>query len=63
MRASLLKTRPEDLVERLKTLVEERKQLERQLADAKKQIALGGGGVQNGAAASGRRPCAASAMS
>jgi alanyl-tRNA synthetase len=42
--ASVLKTRPEDLVERLKTLVEERKTLERQLADAKKQIALGGGG-------------------
>jgi alanyl-tRNA synthetase len=49
--ASLLKTRPEDLVERLKTLVDERKQLERQLADAKKQIALGGGSAQNGAAA------------
>lgn len=48
--ASLLKTRPEDLVERLKTLVDERKQLERQLADAKKQIALGGG-ASNGAAA------------
>jgi alanyl-tRNA synthetase len=48
--ASLLKTRPEDLVERLKTLVDERKQLERQLADAKKQIALGGGAA-NGAAA------------
>ena len=44
--ASLLKTRPEDLVERLKTLVDERKQLERQLADAKKQIALGGGAAE-----------------
>jgi alanyl-tRNA synthetase len=42
--ASVLKTRPEDLVERLKVLVEERKTLERQLADAKKQLALGGGG-------------------
>ncbi len=40
--ACVLKTRPEDLVERLKTLVEERKALERQLADAKQQIALGG---------------------
>ncbi len=49
--AAVLKTRPEDLVERLKTLVEERKTLERQLADAKKQIALGGGGGANGAAA------------
>ncbi len=42
--AAVLKTRPEDVVERLKTLVEERKTLERQLAEAKKQIALGGGG-------------------
>ncbi|WP_045836663.1 alanine--tRNA ligase [Hyphomicrobium sp. 99] len=41
--ASLLKTRPEDLIERLKHLVEERKALEKQLADAKRQIALGGG--------------------
>ncbi len=43
--ASVLKTRPEDLVERVKALVEERKTLERQLADAKKQLALGGGGA------------------
>ncbi|MDQ8697172.1 alanine--tRNA ligase [Hyphomicrobium sp. LHD-15] len=49
--AAVLKTRPEDLVERLKALVDERKTLERQLADAKKQIALGGGGGANGAAA------------
>jgi alanyl-tRNA synthetase len=49
--AAVLKTRPEDLVERLKTLVEERKTLERQLSDAKKQIALGGGGGANGAVA------------
>jgi alanyl-tRNA synthetase len=42
--ASILKTRPEDLVERLKHLVEERKVLEKQLADAKRQLALGGGG-------------------
>jgi alanyl-tRNA synthetase len=39
-----LKTRPEDLVDRLKHLVEERKVLEKQLADAKRQLALGGGG-------------------
>jgi alanyl-tRNA synthetase len=45
--AGVLKTRPEDLVERLKALVDERKALERQLADAKKQIALGGGGGGN----------------
>jgi len=42
--ASVLKTRPEDLVERLKHLVEERKILEKQLADTKRQLALGGGG-------------------
>jgi alanyl-tRNA synthetase len=42
--AGVLKTRPEDLVERLKALVEERRVLEKQLADAKRQIALGGGG-------------------
>jgi alanyl-tRNA synthetase len=42
--AGVLKTRPEDLVERLKHLVEERKVLEKQLADAKRQLALGGGG-------------------
>ena len=41
--ASVLKTRPDDLVERLRALVEERRSLEKQLADAKRQIALGGG--------------------
>jgi alanyl-tRNA synthetase len=44
--AAILKTRPEDVVERLKTLLDERKSLERQLADAKRQIALGGGASQ-----------------
>ncbi|HEX5998631.1 MAG TPA: alanine--tRNA ligase-related protein, partial [Hyphomicrobiaceae bacterium] len=41
--AGLLRTRPDDVVERVKVLLDERKQLERQLADAKRQIALGGG--------------------
>jgi alanyl-tRNA synthetase len=41
--ANALRTRPEDLVERIKALVEERKTLEKQLADAKRQLALGGG--------------------
>jgi alanyl-tRNA synthetase len=50
--AGVLKTRPEDLVERLKHLVEERKVLEKQLADAKRQIALGGGATA-GAATNG----------
>ncbi len=43
--AGLLRTRPEDLIERLKAIVEEKKVLEKQLADAKRQIALGGGGT------------------
>jgi alanyl-tRNA synthetase len=46
--AAILKTRPEDVVERLRVLVEERKALEKQLADAKKQIALGGSGTAAG---------------
>jgi alanyl-tRNA synthetase len=49
--AAILKTRPEDVVERLKLVVEERKALEKQLADAKKQIALGGGTGGTGAGA------------
>ncbi len=41
--AAILKTRPDDVVERLRAIVDERKSLEKQLADAKKQLALGGG--------------------
>jgi alanyl-tRNA synthetase len=48
--ASALHVRPEDAAERVKALIEERKQLERQLADAKKQIAMGGGGKDAGPA-------------
>jgi alanyl-tRNA synthetase len=48
--ASVLHVRPEDVVDRVKALVEERKQLERQLAEAKKQLALGGGGKEGGPA-------------
>ncbi|OYW54829.1 MAG: alanine--tRNA ligase [Hyphomicrobium sp. 32-62-53] len=48
--AAILKTRPDDVVERLRAIVEERKALEKQLADAKKQMALGGGaGAGSGA--------------
>jgi alanyl-tRNA synthetase len=47
--AALLRTKPEDVVDRVKQVVEERRQLERQLTDAKRALALGGGG--NGAAA------------
>ncbi|MBA2125160.1 alanine--tRNA ligase [Hyphomicrobium methylovorum] len=51
--ASLLKTRPDDLVERIRALVDERKTLEKQLADAKKQIALGSNAGGASAAANG----------
>jgi alanyl-tRNA synthetase len=47
--SALLRTKPEDVVDRVKQVVEERRQLERQLADAKRALALGGGG--NGATA------------
>jgi alanyl-tRNA synthetase len=49
--AAALRTKPDDVVERVKALLEERKQMERQLGDAKRQLALGGGAVANGAAA------------
>ena len=45
--SGVLRTRPDDVVERVKALLEERKQLERQLADAKRQLALGGAGRRN----------------
>ena len=53
--AGVLRTRPDDVVDRVKALLDERKQLERQLADAKRQLALGGGAAQqsNGKAADG----------
>jgi alanyl-tRNA synthetase len=47
----LLRTRPEDVVGRIEALVEERRQLERQLSDAKRQLAMGGGAAANGASA------------
>jgi len=46
--AGLLKVRPEDVVDRLRTLVDERKQLERDLAEAKRKAALAGTGSGNG---------------
>ncbi|MBV1694599.1 MAG: alanine--tRNA ligase [Hyphomicrobiales bacterium] len=48
--AGLLRTRPEDVVDRVKALLDERKVLERQLADAKRALAMGGGS-SGGAAA------------
>ncbi len=46
--AAVLKVRPVDLVDRVKALVEERRTLERELADARKKLALGGGGEAGG---------------
>ncbi|MFV0643993.1 MAG: alanine--tRNA ligase [Sphingomonadaceae bacterium] len=45
-----LKTTPDDLETRIASLVDERRKLEKELADAKKALALGGGGgnSQNG---------------
>jgi alanyl-tRNA synthetase len=42
--AGALRTNPEDVADRVAALLDERKQLERELAEAKKQLALGGGG-------------------
>jgi alanyl-tRNA synthetase len=42
--AATLKTAPEDVEARVAALVEERRKLERELAEAKKALALGGGG-------------------
>ena len=44
--ASALKTTPEDVPARVAALVEERRKLERELAEAKKALALGGGGAK-----------------
>jgi alanyl-tRNA synthetase len=41
--AAVLKTSPSDLVSRIENLLDERKKLERELAEAKKTLALGGG--------------------
>ncbi|MEW5964692.1 MAG: alanine--tRNA ligase [Pseudomonadota bacterium] len=47
--AAVLKARPEEVVDRLKALMEEKRTLERQLADAKRAAALGGGAAAGGA--------------
>jgi alanyl-tRNA synthetase len=51
--AAALKSAPEEVPARVATLIEERRRLERELADAKKALAVGGGSAQP---ASGRRP-------
>jgi alanyl-tRNA synthetase len=43
--AAALKTSPEEVEARVAVLVDERRRLERELAEAKKQLALGGGGA------------------
>ena len=48
--AGVLRTKSDEVVDRVKALIDERKQLERQLGEAKRQLALGGGAVANGAA-------------
>ena len=42
--AELLKVSPDEMIERLAAIIDERRKLERQLADAKRELALGGGG-------------------
>jgi alanyl-tRNA synthetase len=41
--AELLKVSPGEMIERLAAIIDERRKLERQLADAKRELALGGG--------------------
>ncbi|MXO90559.1 alanine--tRNA ligase [Pontixanthobacter aquaemixtae] len=48
--AGILKTSPDDAGARVSALVEERKTLEKELAEARKQLALGGGGAASGPA-------------
>ncbi|WP_340317631.1 alanine--tRNA ligase [Rhizorhabdus argentea] len=47
--AAALKTSPDDVPARIAALVEERRKLERELADAKKALALGGGAAKGDA--------------
>ena len=47
--AAELKSQPSDVPARVKALVEERKKLERELADARKKLAMGGGSGGNSA--------------
>ncbi len=51
--ASAIRATPEEVPARIAALLEERKRLEKELAEAKKALALGSGGAGNGAAAGG----------
>jgi alanyl-tRNA synthetase len=54
--AAELRTSVEDVPSRIATLIEERKKLERELSDARKKLAMGGGSAaSNGSAAAGVR--------
>jgi alanyl-tRNA synthetase len=44
--AAALKTSPDEVPQRIASLVEERRKLERELADARKQLAMGGGAAR-----------------
>ena len=46
--AMVLKVRPEDAAERVSALVEERRKLDRDLAEARKKLAMGGGAENGG---------------
>ena len=48
--AELLKVSPDEMIERLAAIIDERRKLERQLADAKRELALGGAGAGASAA-------------
>jgi alanyl-tRNA synthetase len=49
--AGVIRATPEEVPARLAALMDERKRLEKELAEAKKALALGGGGAGGGAAA------------
>jgi alanyl-tRNA synthetase len=49
--AELLKVGPDEMIARLAAVIDERRKFERQLADAKRELALGGGGAGDTAAA------------
>ena len=49
--AELLKVSPDEMIQRLAAIIDERRKLERQLADAKRELALGGGGARAARAA------------
>jgi alanyl-tRNA synthetase len=55
--AGALKIAPEDLPSRVVSLMEERKRLERELAEAKKKLAMGGGAASGGSSPGRSRAC------